>query len=207
MDFDLGRIRTRRLVNLVLAALLLGCAPRSYLMVDYHLPAASQILKKQTVRIQVKDLRDTQKVFDPSAAEQFQGFTGRYSLTWISRSKQRMPAGEYDLKNLFRATFQKRLQEMGATVAPDNQENIPIFGIVIHRFVIDLKDHKWIADVSYEANLSRDSQLIARETVAGRAERIKIIGRKGADEVLSDIFTEIINRVDIRKLFEQAKLL
>jgi hypothetical protein len=44
------------------------------------------------------------------------------------------------------------------------------------------------------------------ETVVGNAERINIIGRKGADTVISEIFTDMLNRVDIVKLFAQAKL-
>lgn len=208
MDLSLPRCSALWLVNLFLTAVLISCgASRSYLVVDYRLPASSQTLKKQTVRLRVKDLRDTQKVFTVWAAEQFQGFKGRYRLHWISQSNVKTPAGEYDLKDLFRQTFLKRLQEMGATVAPDNQENVPVFEVVINRFVIDLKEHKWTADVRYEADLSKDSQLIARDTVTGQAERIKIIGSKGADVVLSEIFTDIINRLDIQKLFEQAKLL
>ena len=206
MVFNLRRVSPQFLAFMLMISLLAGCAARSYLIVDYRLPTPSKALKHRSVRIHVKDLRATQKVFAPAAAEQFDGFKGRYSLVWIANNNQRTPAGEGDLKNLFRQAFQKRLQEMSVTVEPDSQENVPVFGIVIRQFVIDLKDHKWIANVSYEANLSRDNQLIARETITGQAERLKIIGRKGADAVISEIFTEILNRVDILKLFEQAKL-
>ncbi|MCP3894140.1 MAG: hypothetical protein GY706_05855, partial [Bacteroides sp.] len=72
---------------------------------------------------------------------------------------------------------------------------------------IDLQDRKWLAKVSYETNLTRDGSLIAREIATGNAERIRIIGRKGADVVLSEIFTDIVNRVNIVHLFQKAKMI
>ncbi len=61
--------------------------------------------------------------------------------------------------------------------------------------------------MNYEAGLSVNSQVVAKESVNGESERVRIIGRKGADDNLSSLFTEIINRLDIHKLFQQAKLI
>ena len=60
--------------------------------------------------------------------------------------------------------------------------------------------------MEYEANLTKDSQIIARETVRGSAERVKIIGSREAEKVVGDLFSDILNRLDIEKLFEQAML-
>lgn len=185
----------------------IGCAGRPYLIVDYSLPEASKRLEGQTVQLVIKDLRQESKIFTPSAAAQFEGFKDRYSLAWIENDGTRILAGEHDLKGLFRESFQKRLEILGVRVTDQESSHAPVFEVILRRFKIDLSSRMWQADVSYEATLSKDSQLIARESIQGTAERVKIIGRKGADTVLSDIFSDIINRADIVKLFEQAKLI
>ena len=195
------------------SAILLGCLwwiaacmGRPYLIIDYQLPQTAQQLTGQTVRLEVKDLRDDPYVFTPRATIEFKDFEERYSLAWIMEGQSRVLAGEYDLKDLFAEAFKKRLQQLGVTIAPKEKSNTPVFEIDLKTFKIDLQDHKWLASVSYVVNLTNDGQWIAHENVVGNAERIKIIGRKGADTVISEIFTDMLNRVDIVKLFAQAKL-
>jgi hypothetical protein len=65
---------------------------------------------------------------------------------------------------------------------------------------------KWMADISYEASLTQDTQLVAREVVTGSAERLKVMGSGGAEKVIGEIFTDMINRLNIERLFQQAKL-
>jgi ABC-type uncharacterized transport system auxiliary subunit len=183
-----------------------GCAGRAYLMVDYRLPPATDQLKGQVVRLNVTDVREDRYIFTPRAQIEFRDFKERYSLSWVKEDQSRVLAGEYDLRQLFAEAFTKRLERMGIEIAPASQTRVPEFEVVLKTFKIDLKDHKWTADVSYDVNLSSDNQWIAHEKVTGTAERVKVIGRKGADTVISEIFTDILNRVDILKLFEQAKL-
>jgi len=184
-----------------------GCAGRSYLMVDYRLPPSTDQLKGHMVRLNVSDVREDRHIFTPRARIEFRDFQEKYSLAWIMEDQSRVLAGEYDLRELFAEAFTKRLERTGIEIAPASQTRVPVFEVVLKTFKIDLQDHKWIANVSYNVNLSSDNQWIAHEKVAGTAERVKVIGRKGADTVISEIFTDILNRVDILKLFEQAKLI
>ena len=188
-------------------AFLASCAGRSYLIVDYTLPPSDQVLQGQTVKMVIKDLRSDRKIFSPAAAQEFKGFKNLYSLAWKRADGQRVIVGEMNLETLFRKVFTKRLERMGVLVATNEQSQAPVFEIALEKFSVDLSGRKWIADVTYIASLSEDSHLIAREKVTGSAERLRIIGRKGADTVLSEIFTDIINKVDILKLFQQAKLI
>jgi uncharacterized lipoprotein YajG len=184
-----------------------ACGQRNYLIVDYQVPAASQALSGQRVRIEVKDLRENTTTLTPAAAIEFPGFEERYSLSWVNETNLRIAVGEKDLRGLFQESFQKRLTQMGVLVVPPDDDSAPLFQILIQTMQIDLKDRKWTAKVSFESNLFMDNQLVAKETVNGSAERPKILGRKGADDTLSDIFTDIINRLNIIKLFQQAKLI
>ena len=196
------------LAILLIVASICGCAgTRPYLIVDYEVPRISDQLVGQKVRIEVKDVRQDLQVFTPAAAEHFKDFQNRYSLTWVSENKSRILAGEKNLQELFLETFKKRLQQMGAEVVYTDRADIPLFQVLINSMKVDLKDRKWSAQAGYEASLSVDNQIIAREKVSGQGEKPYIIGRKGADDSLSDIFTSVINRVDIVKLFQQAKMI
>jgi hypothetical protein len=195
----------------ILAAMCLllsaGCAGRTYLMVDYQLPPESEALRGQLVRLTVQDVRAETTILSSSAAKEFDNFKDHYSLAFVTATGERAFKGDQDLVNLFRSAFRKRLELLGVEVLEFAKADVPVFEIVIKELSIDLKDRKWLTKVGYEANLSSDSRIIARENITGEAERLKIIGRKGADTVFSDIFTEIINRVDIVKLFRQTKLI
>lgn len=192
---------------LLMTLIFVGCSARTTLLVDYHTPTASSQLKGQEVILKVRDVRDDPHLFTANASKDFQAFRNSYDLTLISSDQQRTRIGEKDLQGLFSEVFNKRLALLGAEVSEMDGHTTPQLQILINKFKIDLRDKKWITSVSYEANLSIDNQLVARERVTGSAERLKIMGTKGADKTLSDIFTDIINQFDIVKLFEQAKML
>jgi hypothetical protein len=184
-----------------------GCAPRTYLIVDYQVPVSSQQLHGRQVQLLVTDSRSDRYILAPAAARQFEGFQDRYSLAWITPDKGRIIVGEHDLLGLFQATFRKRLESLGVSVVSNGRQGVPVFKVDLHNLKIDQSGRNWVAQMSYTASLSKDSKLIASETVKGSAQRTKIIGRKGADNTLSDIFTDIINRLNIVSLFSQAQMI
>jgi hypothetical protein len=40
------------------------------------------------------------------------------------------------------------------------------------------------------------------KTISGDAERVKVIGQGDAEKILGEIFTEIVNQLDLSKLLE-----
>lgn len=184
-----------------------GCAGRKYLMVDYQVPTDSQELKGQVVRLQVEDQRSSESILAPDAAYQFPEFDGTYSLAWVMPGQERILAGEHQLMELLRTVFEKRLAVMGigTTDAPGSAS--PVLSIALKRVNLDLRERKWKAEISYEATLTLKDHPVARENVQGNAERVRIIGRKGADTVLSEIFSDAVNRLDLTKLFRNAELI
>jgi hypothetical protein len=198
------RIRHGVLSLTVLLAFI-ACTPRTYLMIDYRVPPPSERLQGQQVRIEIKDLRSDHQIFTPTAQAEFENFNNRYKLSVIA-DKQTTLLGEKNLQGLFLAAFKKRLKRLDADIAPPESAKATLFQILIQEIHIDLQDHKWAARIRYEADLVQDNRPVARETVSGTAERVRILGSGGADEALSDIFTDVINRLDIVKLFQRAKL-
>ncbi len=184
-----------------------GCTGRSYLIVDYKVPAASQQLNGQTFQLRIEDQRDTKEILTPKAAHQFKAFKDRFSLAWIMADKERVLAGEHDVLALFKTAFQKRMALLGTDPINQGSFQAPVLAISLEEFTIDLKDHKWIADVGYRATLTKEGHIYAKERIRGNAERVKVIGRKGADLVISEIFTDVVNRLDILELFRKAELI
>jgi hypothetical protein len=193
---------------MVLGAVLgcFACGNKSYINVAYHLPATTGSLAGRTVYIETRDLRSGTEIFNAAAKEHFKHFTGLFSLSIENGTDERTVVGAYPLAQLFETTMKRRLVQLGIQIADQPSADIPTFQIKLNQFHIDLVGQKWQADISYEANLSQDAQLVAREVVTGSAERMKVIGTGGAEKIVGEIFTDMINRLNIERLFQQAKL-
>jgi hypothetical protein len=183
-----------------------GCAGRSYLIVDYKVPPATSELSGQPFDLRVEDQRNSEKILSDDAARQFKAFKNRFSLAWIMEDKERILAGEHDILALFKTAFEKRLALMGTDHSSGGSSPAPVLTISLDKFTIDLKNHKWIASVGYRATLTEQGHTVAKERVRGNAERLKVIGRKGADVVIGEIFTDVVNRLDIMALCRKADL-
>jgi hypothetical protein len=192
---------------LIVFIALLGCAGRNYLIIDYQVPTASDQLKGQVVRLQIQDKRQSESILSNQAAEEFPQFGGIYSLAWILPDQQRILAGEHQLKELLKTVFTKRLTDSGAALTDDPNATASVLTISLKKLTLDLREHKWKTDLNYDAVLSLPGHPTARENVHGSAERFRVIGRKGADTVLSEILTDVVNRLDLVKLFKNAGLI
>lgn len=195
-------------ITLLGAILIVGyaCAKKSYIYVDYRLPSVTDRLQGRSVFVETHDLRNNPEIFNPRAKEAFANFTGLFSLSLIKPNDEQTLKGAYELPMLFEAALKERLHTLGITIAGEQSANISLFKIDLNQFRIKLVGQKWIADISYEVSLTQDNQTVSREVVTGSAERLKIIGSGGADKVIGEIFTEMINRLNVERLFQQANL-
>lgn len=193
-------------VWLLLSLSFFSCAKKSYIDVDYRLPVVEDALKGRTVFVETRDTRSDTQIFNARAQEKFKTFTGLFTLALSLPDNQQKILGAYELPMLFEAALKQRLQKLGVETTAEPSRDVPVFQITINRFYIQLVGQKWMADVSYEASLTKDSLLIAREVVSGSAERVKIMGSGGAEKVIGEIFTEMVNRLNIERLFAQANL-
>jgi len=193
-------------ILLLVATIGSSCAKKSYIDVDYRLPSSADTLAGRTVFVETRDLRSDTEIFNKRAKEKFKNFTGLFSLSLETPDDQQKILGAYELPALFETALKQRLQKLGVGVTGEPSSSVPVFQININQFHINLVGQKWMADISYEANLTQDTQLVAREVVTGSAERLKVMGSGGAEKVIGEIFTEMINRLNIERLFQQAKL-
>jgi uncharacterized lipoprotein YajG len=68
-------------ILLLVATLCFSCAKKSYIDVDYRLPATADTLTGRTVFIETRDLRNDTEIFNKRAKEKFEHFTGLFSLS------------------------------------------------------------------------------------------------------------------------------
>ena len=191
---------------LLVATVCCSCAKKSYIDVDYRMPSAADTLTGRTVFVETLDLRSDTEIFNKRANENFEHFTGLFTLSLVIPDDQPKILGAYALPKLFETALTQRLKKLGVTVTDAPSRNAPVFQININQFHINLVGQKWMADISYEVSLRQDTQPVAREVVSGSAERIKVMGSGGAEKVIGEIFTDMINRLNIERLFQQAKL-
>jgi hypothetical protein len=200
--------RTSRIILLFCSVLIVvimpsACAKKSYINIEYRLPVVSDDLNDRSVFLDCQDARASKSIFSKKAEAQFKHFTGLFSLS-VQEGKKPFVAGAYDLTSLFEEAFSRRLRQMGIAVITQQDKTTPVIEIIIKKFRLDLVDRNWVADIAYDARLLKDNTLLRTETISGDAQRVKVLGRGDAEKVLGEIFTDIVNQLDIRKLLDHA---
>ena len=183
-----------------------SCSPLPYLEVNYRLPLRSETLKGQRVSLDLEDVRPVKDMIGRGARDDFGNFSGSVSLAVARGSDSGVRMGVYEPPSLFKEAFQKRLENAGAQVLLSEEKGVPELTVIIQRFLLDLVDRRWTVQMAYEARLSKDGKVLARQIVSGEGERMKLVGRDQADTVLGEVFTDLVNRVDLDKLFREAGL-
>jgi hypothetical protein len=165
-------------------------------------------LKGKKVFFDLKDKRTDKTIFSENAKKKLKNLTGLFSLSLIQKSEQDGSlVGVFDLPSLFREAFKRRLENMGIEVLLLQDKKEPAIKIVIKDFFLDLVDRKWAVRIMYEASLIKDEKILARQTLSGEGERLRLIGSGDAEKVLGEIFTDMVNKLDLPKLFRDAKQL
>jgi hypothetical protein len=200
-------IHTVLLFSLVMLIGILGagCGTKSYINVNYRLPLSSYDLKGKRVFLEIKDMRSHKNVFGEKAGTKFKNFTGLFLFSLSEKGKDNYVAGAFDLPSLFETAFSRRLENMGIEILTEKKETEPVLEIDLNQFFLDLADRKWIAEIGYEARLIKENRILARETISGNAKRYKWLSQQDVEKVLEEIFTDMINSLDMHKLFQRAE--
>lgn len=180
-----------------------SCAPSNLLRVHYQLPAKSDSLAGKQVLLTFKDAREQKTMLSMSAREDLRDFSGSFTLVVVQDSGDEKLLGAYDLSALLKETFKQRLHQSGLQVTEKIQLKQQI-EFVLNRFVLDLEARKWILTMSYQTILKENDDLAISESISGTAERVKVVGSRDAEKIISELISDTINKVDIAKLFQQA---
>lgn len=192
---------------LLLLAGVVSCATVPELKVNYRLPPKSEALRGKKVLLGFEDARASRDLIGLGAREDFKGFSGNISFFLARGDEPGFRMGVYDIPSLFEEVFKRRLEYLGVEVVSEREEGEIQTVIVLKDLLLDLVDRRWVVTMGYEARVVKKGEVLARQMISGEAERLKLVGRGDADKVMGEIFTDLINRLDVARLFQQAGLI
>jgi hypothetical protein len=193
------------LVFILVTVTLLACGGRSYVNVVYQLPEAYKGFPDRPVYLEVSDQRAEADIFSPDAKSAFRHFTGLFSLEVIGTNGGSQMAGAYDLAGLFEEALRERFRRQGVTLLDAPQADADRLMVAVETFRIDLKQHKWIADVGYAVALHKPTGTVLTEKIRGNAERVKLMGKRDIEKVIGEIFSDTVNRLNLKRLLDPSR--
>lgn len=183
-----------------------GCSTIAELSVHYELPPASEELAGRSLALSVEDARSTKDILGAEAEEVFRHFGGKVSYSYARHGQEGFRQGLYEVPELFEAAFRKKLENLGMNVREDAAPGVPEMVVRIEEYALNLVGRQWVGRAVYEARMLEEGRWLAAQQINGRAERARIFGRRQADELMSELFTDVVNRLDVHRLLEQAAL-
>lgn len=194
----------RGLLALLVSLFMVSCASIPELQVLYKLPPSSKQLKGRLVVLTVDDERASERVLGKGAEKEFKGSSGNISLSVAAYSEKELRVGIFNAPDLMREAFKRKLENLGVEVLPEKTIGKIELLIVLKQFSLDLVGREWMAKMSYEARLTTAKGAVATQFINGQAERYKLMGRDSADTLMGEIFTDMVNALDLPRLFKQA---
>ncbi|MFH1488990.1 MAG: hypothetical protein ABII06_08810 [Pseudomonadota bacterium] len=192
---------------LLLTSFLFACSPIHYLNINYRLPSKTEALKGRKVFLGLEDSRPVKDIIGDGARKEFEKYSGDISFSLAKGDDPGFKIGVYEVPSLFKEAFKNRLENLGMEVLPEGERGAAGLVIVLKEFILDLQNRKWQVKMGYEARLIQDGKMLSRQTISGQGERLKLFGRGQADTVTGEIFTDLVNRLDVEGLFRQAGIL
>jgi hypothetical protein len=170
------------------------------------MPSGTDGLKGRQLFLVVEDRRSDKDILGPGAREEFPSFSGNLSFSIARGSDAGFKIGVYELLALYKEACRRRLENEGIQVVAAKQSSEAELRIVLQEFHLDLVKRTWKARMDYEARLIQNGDVLAKQMISAEGERLKVMGQGQADELVSEIFTDTMNKLDLGRLFQQAGL-
>jgi hypothetical protein len=192
----------------ILAALFFtqACSSIAYVQVNDRLPAKASALGGKKVFLSVEDERKTKDFAGRGVKREFDNFSETIAYSVRTGTEPALKMGLYDAPSLVREAFRLRVENEGVEIVPEKKANQVELILVLQEFSLDLIDRTWKVRLGYEAKLVKDGAVLSKQFATGEAERLKIMGTEQADVVVGDLFADVMNRLNVAKLFRDAGL-
>ncbi|MFZ5572781.1 MAG: hypothetical protein ACOZF0_20475 [Thermodesulfobacteriota bacterium] len=195
------RARMGVLLFMVIGAM--ACAGKRDLYVYYQLPQPNAGMKGTIVGVEFEDKRPVKQFLTKEALEEFYTFSGKFSFS-VTQGEVTETTGILDLPRVMTLTMTKRLENEGMTVLPNPAPENPVVRLVLQDFQLHYVDRRWKVRLAYEAQLLAGGEVRNRQVIKGSAERAQIIGTGDADKVVSELYNDMINQLNVAKLFANS---
>jgi hypothetical protein len=190
---------------MVLALLASGCTAKPFLKVQYQLPPQSNSLKGEKSALTVSDLRENKTILTEAAKESLKEFNETFSLVVLRDDGSGNLIGVYDFTPFLTEVFQQRLKNEGIEVSEITEANALHLTVEVSDFKLDVAGRKWIVRMDYRAELSDNGNVLSKESVSGQAERLKLSAKSDAEKILGELLTDMVNKLNLVRLFQQAR--
>ena len=192
----------------IFAALLFtqACSSIAYVQLNDRLPAKANTLEGRKVFLAVEDERKTKEFVGRGVKREFDNFSETLSYSVRKGIEPPLKLGLYDAPSLVKEAFRLRIENEGVEIVPEKKASQVELVFVLQEFSLDLIDRTWKVRLGYEARLVKNGAVLSKQFATGEAERLKIIGTEQADVVVGDLFTDVMNRLNVAKLFRDAGL-
>jgi len=205
MGSNMGALCRRGAVVLLVIGFI-GCAAIPRLSVTYKLPPTSGTARSTPIYLTIKDDRPYEETMGIGARKDFGGTPISISLAVKTDEGESQGMGVFELPMLLKEGFSRRIERAGLDISQERRSGQPEIAIVLKEFLLDLVDRKWRFVMGYEARLIKEGKVLASQNISGNGERLKLIGHKQADEVVTEVFTDTLNQFNPNRLFQQAGL-
>jgi hypothetical protein len=192
----------------IFAALLFtqACSSIAYIQLDDRLPAKANALEGRKVFLAVEDERKTKEFAGRGVKREFDNFSETLSYSVRKGTEPPLKLGLYDAPSLVKEAFRLRIENEGVEIVPEKKASQVELVFVLQEFSLDLIDRTWKVRLGYEARLVKNGAVLSKQFATGEAERLKLIGTEQADAVVGDLFADVMNRLNVAKLFRDAGL-
>ena len=190
-----------RFVFSVSLGLFVACATLPSMNVTYKTMPKSNISEGREIYFRFIDKRSDKDIIGQGAKEIYKHFSGNINFIVSKGKKDESLVGVYEAESLFKNALAIYLENMGLSLLSEPKPGIPELAIKLHDFVLDLSRRRWVARIVYEAEFIQDGDVLIRE-FRGEGEKYRISGLTQADQVMSETFTDIVNQIDVKRMFE-----
>jgi len=184
-------------------SLLIGCYSIKIVNVKYMVPDETGVLKGRKVYLAFKDNRKVYDILSPSAKQELRDFSGYFAFSVSRKDDVGFRIGTFNVETMIKEAFKRRLESAGAVLIPSESREDYTMVISLNRFIIDLRKRTWSFEMSYDVKLKKGKKLFGSRSISGEAERVKIFGVSQLERIMSELFTKLINRCDLKGLFQQ----
>lgn len=183
-----------------------ACSSIAYIQLNDRLPAKANALEGRKVFLAVEDERKTKEFAGRGVKREFDSFSETLSYSVKKGTEPPLKLGLYDAPSLVKEAFRLRIENEGVEIVPEKKASQVELVFVLQEFSLDLIDRTWKVRLGYEARLVKNGAVLSKQFATGEAERLKIIGTEQADAVVGDLFADVMNRLNVAKLFRDAGL-
>ena len=181
---------------------LVSCATIPHLQLTYRLPLEVKQPAGKKVFVIAEDVRKDKRTFGKGARQEFEKTADEIALSISRGTEPGIKKGIYQPSTLLKEALESRLRNEGIEVIPEGATSAGI-SVLLKSFLLDRMDRKWLVTIAYEARLMKDGKMLSSEVISGEAERFELVGKEQAEVILGEIFSEVVNRLDLEKLFQK----